>query len=117
MYRCVGTPLALRARCISIDCGRGPRGARSPTKNSVGVRTFATSFNGELFQYASIGAFFCHGVPPNQGVRNDRISLCAYIDIQCAAPAPAAAALKRSVKVMILFVMWPPPLHPIFNIR
>ena len=45
------------------------------------------------------------------------MSLCAYIEIQFAAPAPDAAALKRSVKVMILFVMWPPPLQPIFTMR
>ena len=41
------------------------------------------------------------------------MSLCAYIEIQFAAPAPLLAALKRSVTVMILLVMWPPALHPI----
>ena len=45
------------------------------------------------------------------------MSLCAYIEIQFAAPAPDEAALKRSVNVMILLVMWPPPLQPIFTIR
>src|SRR6266849_1707259 len=105
MYRCVGTPFAFSARYISIDCGIGTRGSRSPTKNSVGVLTLATSFSGELFQYASIGAFFCHGVPPNHGVRNARMSVCAYIDTHCATPAPDEAALKRSVYVMTLFVM------------
>src|SRR4051812_34966646 len=105
MYRCVGTLWLLTARYISIDCGIGTRGSRSPTKKIVGVFTFATSLSGELFQYASIGAFFCHGVPPNQGVRNARMSLCAYIEIQFAAPAPDEAALKRSVNVTSLFVM------------
>ena len=41
------------------------------------------------------------------------MSLCAYIEIQFAAPAPLLAALKRSVNVTILFVMWPPALQPI----
>ena len=54
-------------------------------------------------------------MPPNQGVRNSRWSLCAYIEIQFAAPAPLLATLKRSVNVMILLVMWPPALHPIFT--
>src|SRR4030095_3947809 len=105
MYRCVGMVWLLSARNISIDCGIGTRGSRSPTKKIVGVLTLATSLSGELFQYASIGAFVCTGVPPNQGVRKARMSLCAYIEIQFAAPAPDAAALKRSVKVTILFVM------------
>ena len=43
------------------------------------------------------------------------MSLCAYIDTQFAAPAPDEAALKRSVNVMILFVMCPPALQPIFT--
>src|SRR5258705_1738012 len=110
-------PFLLSARYISIDCGMGTRGSRSPTKKIVGVLTFATSFSGELFQYASIGASFCHGVPPNHGVRYERTSLCAYIDIHCATPAPVDAALKRSVIVISLLVMWPPALHPIFTIR
>ena len=45
------------------------------------------------------------------------MSVCAYIDTHCATPAPDDAALKRSVNVMILFVMWPPALHPIFTMR
>ena len=39
------------------------------------------------------------------------------VQIQFAAPAPDDAALKRPVWVMTLFVMWPPPLHPILAIR
>jgi hypothetical protein len=42
-----------------------------------------------------------------------RVSLCAYIDTQFAAPAPDEAALNLVVKVISLFVMCPPPLHPI----
>src|SRR5437867_13371993 len=103
MYRCVSTPLLLSARYISTDCGMGTRGSLSPTKNTVVVLTAATSLSGEWFQYASIGAFCCHGLPPNQGVRNARISVCAYIDTHCATPAPDEASLKRLVKVMILF--------------
>jgi hypothetical protein len=34
-----------------------------------------------------------------------RTSLWPYIEIQFTAPAPEEAALKRSVNVMILFVM------------
>src|SRR5262249_4289951 len=110
-------PLLFNPRYISTDCGIGTRGSCWPTKKIVGVRTFATSLSGEFAQYRSMGAFACHGVPPNHGVRNVRVSLCAYIDTQFAAPAPDAAALNRSVKVMILFVMWPPPLQPDFTIR
>src|SRR3989442_5873921 len=53
------------------DCGMGTRGSFSPTNTRVGVRAFAMSLRGELFQYTSIGAFFCHGVPPNHGVRSE----------------------------------------------
>src|ERR1700743_433956 len=70
-----------------------------------------------VIQKALIGASFCHGVPPNHGVRYVRTSLCAYIEIQLAAPAPAEAALKRVVEAMILLVMCPPPHHPIFTTR
>src|SRR5262249_46947669 len=58
MYSRVGTPSLFSARYISIDCAIGTRGSASPAKNSVGVFAFATSFSGESFQYASIGAFF-----------------------------------------------------------
>ena len=71
----------------------------------MGVFTLAAWRSGECSQYRSIGAFACHGVPPNQGVRNARWSLCAYIEIQLAAPAPLDAALNRVVKVMSLLVM------------
>jgi hypothetical protein len=52
----------------------------------VGVFTFHTSFNGELSNTRRIGASFCHGLPPNQGVRKMRVSLRAYMEIQSAAP-------------------------------
>ena len=48
--QCVGTLLLFSARYISTDCGIGTRSSFSPTKNSVGVFTFATSLSGELFQ-------------------------------------------------------------------
>src|SRR5205085_838405 len=117
MYRYVGTLLLLSARYIWTDCSGGTRGSFSPTKNNVGVVTFATSFKGEWFRNNASGAFFCHGVPPNQIVRPARISVCAYMDAQSAAPAPADAALNRVVMVISLFVRWPPALHPIIASR
>ena len=62
----------------------------SPAKKSVGVFTFDTSLIGELFQNASIGAFFCHGVPPNHVRRNDVLSVCPQSDVQFATPTPDA---------------------------
>src|SRR5580704_2558688 len=68
-YKCVGTPLLFSARYISTDCGSGTRTSFWPTRKMVGVVTFQTSLSGELSQYTLIGASFCQGVPPNQGVR------------------------------------------------
>src|SRR4029079_16827412 len=45
------------------------------------------------------------------------MSLWAYMETQLAAPAPDEAALKRSVKVMSLFVMCPPALQPMATSR
>src|SRR5436305_202236 len=112
MYRRVATLWLLSARYISSDCSFGTRGSFSPTKNSVGVFTFAASLTGEAFQNVMMGAFFCHGVPPNHAVRSSRRSLCANIEIQSAAPAPDEAALNRGVIVTSLFVRWPPALQP-----
>src|ERR1700688_1603209 len=91
----------------------GTREPSWPKKNSGGVFTRAASFNGELLQYASIGASACHGEPPNQSVRSERRSVCANIEVQSAAPADDDAALNRSVNVISLFVRCPPALHPI----
>ena len=74
---CVGTSRLFSARYISIDCAIGTRVSASPTKNSVGVFTFATSLIGELFQNRSNGAFFCHGVPPNHVPAERVLSVCA----------------------------------------
>src|ERR1700730_2223703 len=113
MYSRAGTALARSARYISTDWGIGTRESSWPTKNSVGVFTRAASFNGELLQYASIGASACHGEAPNQGVRPARRSVCASIEVQSAAPADDDAALNRLVNVISLFVRCPPALHPL----
>src|SRR5258708_11041667 len=100
MYRCVGTLLLCKPRNISSDCACPTRGSFSPTKKIVGVFTRATSFTGDAAHSRSIGASFCHGVPPNHGIRYARISDCANSEIQFAMLAPADAALKRSVVVI-----------------
>src|SRR5262245_9964619 len=87
----------------------------SPAKNSVGVFTFAASFTGELLQNASNGAFFRHGVPPNQVRRNETLSLWPHSEIQFAMPAVADAALKRSVVVISLLTSVPPALIPMIT--
>ena len=43
------------------------------------------------------------------------MSLCAYIEIQFATPAPDDAALKRSVIVISLLTSVPPALHPMHD--
>src|SRR5437868_15339299 len=104
MKSLVGTPFAFKARNISIACGSGTRASSWPASNNVGVRTRAASLIGELFHNRSIGASFCHGVPPNHTTRSARVSVSANIDVQLAAPAADEAALKRSLTVTSLLV-------------
>src|SRR5262245_37239621 len=99
-----------------MDWAIGTRGSLSPTNSSVGVVAFAMSLIGELFQYVSMGAFFCHGEPPNHTNRRNRSSVWAYIDTQFATPAPADAALKRDVIVISLLVRCAPALQPMSTI-
>src|SRR3954464_1132482 len=113
MKSLVGTPFAFNARNISIACGSGTRASSWPAISRVGVRTRDASLIGELFQNRSIGAAFCHGVPPNHTTRPLRVSLSANIDVQFAAPDADEAALNRSVTVISLLVRCPPALQPI----
>ena len=64
-----------------------------------------------------MGASGPQGDPPNHWPRWMRTSVCPYIDTQFDATAPDDAALNRSVWVMILLVMWPPPDQPILVMR